>query len=422
VTGAAGRPDPRPPDGAYAAALATLPDVGPATLRRLLATAAPAEAWARIVEGHPLDLEGRWKPVARGTDVAGGWSALCRLGIGALYLGGPGYPAALASDHGAPAVLFHLGDASLVDDRSRVGVVGTRTATRYGLGVAAQIGAELAAAGVAVVSGLAVGIDTAAHEGAVAGWEAGRPGAAPPIAVVAGGLDVPYPRSSARLWDRVAAAGVVLSESPAGTGGERWRFPKRNRILAAMSQVLVVVECHQRGGSLHTVRAAVDRGVPVGAVPGSVRSPASAGTNDLLADGCFPVRDVTDVLVALDLARATAVPVRERRPSGRPRRATGEVPGVGPRSGTASGRDRAGVGALAAASVAEAGPAPAGERGGPLSGAPGVPVIEAIGWDRCTLDQILRRTGRPLAEVSLEIERCAARGEIHGDGTWWQRS
>ena len=140
----------------------------------------------------------------------------------------------------------------------------------------------LSAAGVSVISGLALGIDGAAHEGACA---AGTP----PVAVVAGGLDDPYPRRHARLWARVAEHGAIVSESPAGVGTEKWRFPTRNRLLAALSDVVVVVESRPGGGSRHTVDAALARGVAVGAVPGSIRSPTSEGTNALLAEGAFPV-------------------------------------------------------------------------------------------------------------------------------------
>ena len=185
----------------------------------------------------------------------------------------------------------------------------TRAPTRYGIGVAAQFGADLAAAGVSVVSGLALGIDGAAHEGACGAG-------APPIAVVAGGLDQVYPTQHERLWERVASAGVIVSESPAGVPTEKWRFPVRNRLLAALSDVVVVVESRHHGGSRHTVDAALERGVPVGAVPGSIRSATSEGTNALLADGAFPVCSSGDILLALALGGA-AVTVPPQRTAGR---------------------------------------------------------------------------------------------------------
>ena len=118
------------------------------------------------------------------------------------------------------------------------------------------------------------------------------------------GLDVVYPSSSAELWETLARHGAVLSESPLGTPPQPWVFPARNRIIAGLADVVVVVECHLSGGSLTTVEAAARRSVPVCAVPGSVHSPSSAGTNALVVDGCTPVRDATDVLVAVSLARA----------------------------------------------------------------------------------------------------------------------
>ena len=133
-----------------------------------------------------------------------------------------------------------------------------------------------------------------------------RPPGAPPIAVVAGGLDDPYPRRNARLWARVAEQGAVYSESPAGVRTEKWRFPVRNRLLAMLSDVVVVVESRHRGGALYTVEAAAARGIPVGAVPGSIRSPTSEGTNRLLADGCFPVCGVDDILDRARPARRLA--------------------------------------------------------------------------------------------------------------------
>ncbi|MGH9083247.1 MAG: DNA-processing protein DprA, partial [Acidimicrobiales bacterium] len=289
------------PDPAYAAALASLSGVGPKKLRTWLDASTASVVWGSIVAGQ---LDRRWRQDACRTDVAALWEAHSARGIDVVVRGRSPYPECLAGDAEAPAVLFALGDPEIPDRYPRAAIVGTRTATRYGLGLAAQLGSDLAVAGVAVVSGLALGIDGAAHEGAVAAWESGRGKAAPPVAVVAGGLDSPYPRRHGPLWRRVAAAGTVLSEAPVGAADLGWRFPQRNRILAALADVVVVVECHATGGSLHTVRAATRRGIAVGAVPGSVRSPASSGTNDLLADGCFVVRDATDVLVAIGLARA----------------------------------------------------------------------------------------------------------------------
>lgn len=407
------------PEAAYAAALASVSRIGPVRLRMLLEESSPPAAWERVLAGRDDDPAGEWRDQARGIDVGAVWDAHRRLGVDVLTLGDDRYPAALACDPEAPAVLFTLGDPSVVDRHPRVALVGTRSATRYGLGVAAQLGADLATAGVIVLSGLALGIDGAGHEGASAGWHAAPVAGAPPAGVVAGGLDVPYPRSHALLWQRVAEAGVLLSESPVGAVVPRWRFPQRNRILAALADVVVVVECHTRGGSLHTVRAAISRGVSVGAVPGSVRSPASSGTNDLLADGCFVVRDATDVMVAVGLARAGSVPVRSRR-----RREAGRTgsppPSPPPPSAVGTLISAAVVGAGSSGHSRDATAEPLIST--PRTGTPEASVLEAIDWEPCSVEQLMRRTGLPLATVSVSLERLRQEGRIRGDAGWWGRT
>jgi DNA processing protein len=152
-----------------------------------------------------------------------------------------------------------------------------------------------------VVSGLALGIDAAAHHGAVAG-------AAPPAAVVGGGVDAPGPATNAALARQVIERGVVLSEAPPGTRPEPWRFPVRNRILAGLARVVVVVESSERGGSMHTVEQAQRRDRTVLAVPGPADSPVSAGTNGLLRDGAGVCTGPDDVLVALGLSSVAPPP------------------------------------------------------------------------------------------------------------------
>lgn len=422
------------PPGAFGAALASVPGLGPKALRSLLAGNDPAAAWAALVAGTPRPGIARWASAvhaARRMDVAATWRAHAEAGVAISVLGQPDYPRALADDPEAPAVLFSVGDLGALDGRPRVAVVGTRSATRYGLGVAAQLGADLAAAGVTVVSGLALGIDGAAHEGALAAWRAGRcdpsgaPGgtgepcnppvattaqthgtgvrSAPPVAVVAGSVASPYPRQHAGLWRRVAEAGAVVSEAPLDAADLAWRFPQRNRIMAAMADVVVVVECHPSGGSMHTVQAAARRGVPVGAVPGSVRSPASAGTNALLADGCFVVRDVSDVLVAVGLATAGS--------SSRPLALPGlEDPAAGTVAAASAGGDVAGA------------QPPSGPSTGAATGSRADRVLDALGWERCSVDQLLRRTGLGLDELSLALERLRAAGIVEGAGGAWERT
>jgi DNA processing protein len=205
-----------------------------------------------------------------------------------------GYPAQLL-DHGpqAPAALFASGSADALaglDPEHAVTVVGARRASAYGLGVAGELARMLARAGMVVVSGLANGIDSRAHCGALEGGGI-------TLGVLGGGPDIPYPRRQAGLHRRIpAAGGAVLSELPPGTASFRWSFPARNRIMAALAGMTVVVEAAERSGSLITAGMALDLGRPVGAVPGPVSSAMSAGTNQLLVEGAVPVRDAQDVL------------------------------------------------------------------------------------------------------------------------------
>ena len=213
----------------------------------------------------------------------------------------PGHRAwPFADDPDPPILAFVRGSLGVLDQRPSVAIVGTRRCTSVGRHVADAIGRDLAAAGVAVVSGLALGVDAAAHRGALSVGGA-------VIGVVACGLDVVYPASNRVLWEAVAAEGLLVSEVPMGQRPTKWRFPARNRMIAALSDLVVVVESHERGGALSTVDEANDRGISVVVVPGSTRSPASDGTNALLVDGAPPVRDATDVLDVLGIAAPAAV-------------------------------------------------------------------------------------------------------------------
>jgi DNA processing protein len=205
------------------------------------------------------------------------------------------FPATLLEAPDAPPMLYLCGDrdrlARLASDPA-VAVVGSRRASAYGLEVAHALGRDLAAAGVTVVSGMAFGIDSAAHEGALAGDGL-------TVAVLGGGADVPYPRSKLGLYKRIASQGLALSEMPPGTEPLRWCFPARNRIMAALCAMTIVVEGAGSSGSLITAGFAADLGREVGAVPGPVTSRVSAGANALLADGAYVVRSAGDVLDAL---------------------------------------------------------------------------------------------------------------------------
>jgi DNA processing protein len=205
----------------------------------------------------------------------------------------PLYPAGLRDASDAPWALIGRGDHSLLatlEPAAAVTVVGARRASTYGREVARELGRELAAAGLIVVSGLAFGIDACAHRGAL---DSGLT-----CAVLGCGVDIAYPAAHRSLWRQICERGIVLSELPPGTGAWRWTFPARNRIMAALAGMTVVVEAAERSGSLITADLAADLGRDLGAVPGPVGSRLSAAPNSLLAGGACVVRDAQDVLDA----------------------------------------------------------------------------------------------------------------------------
>jgi DNA processing protein len=204
------------------------------------------------------------------------------------------YPVGLRDAGDAPWALIARGNPGLLEGLEPFGavtVVGSRRATSYGREVARELGRELASAGMVVVSGLAFGIDACAHRGAI---DAGRT-----IAVLGCGPDTAYPAAHRSLWRRISEEGLVVSEFPPGAAPWRWTFPARNRIMAALAGMTVVVEAAARSGSLITADLAADLGRDLGAVPGPVTSRASAGPNNLLANGACLVREAQDVLDAM---------------------------------------------------------------------------------------------------------------------------
>lgn len=309
-------------DHLMAASLTALPKIGPKRLTTLLKYHDPQTAWAVV--------QGRAKPHAvvaalmQESGLGAMWRANATLDLQEQILGRckkasihvvlhdeSNYPSCLKNDLAPPAVLFYQGDLQALKAR-RVGMIGTRSATASGRYFASHLAFELTAQGVCVVSGLARGIDAWAHRGALRALEKTRSeemkksksafgDVAAPVGVVASGLDYVYPKEHGELWREVAQTGALLSESPPGSPPEAFRFPLRNRILAALSEVLVVVESRDRGGSMITVDEAQKRDVTVLAVPGSPRNIASVGTNLLVQQGCLPVISVDDILVALGL-------------------------------------------------------------------------------------------------------------------------
>jgi DNA processing protein len=303
-----------------------------------------------------------WRAQLRSSAPATALDRYREAGIGVAVRESAGFPAALAHDIEAPVVVFHKGTLDCIAG-TRVGVVGTRSCTRYGKDVAFELGRQLSRAGVGVVSGLATGIDAAAHRGAM-------DGIGPPIAVVGSGLDVVYPRANRRLWDDVVERGVVLSEAPLGAPPQAWRFPARNRIIAALSDVLVVVESHEHGGSLITVKEQTKRQRPTMAVPGPILSPASKGTNTLISEGCAPVLDIDDVLVAVGMSVPRRRTARETRP------APDDV---------------------------------------------GQSVLDAVGWQPATFDQLILRTELSVGALAVALDDLVRQRWLDQRGTWYER-
>lgn len=201
------------------------------------------------------------------------------------------YPASIKLFNDAPFVLYVKGEIKK-EDKYAVGVVGSRQATSYGRLVAEKLSFKLAKYGLTIVSGMAMGVDTASHNGALKA--SGRT-----IAVLGSGLDVPYPHSNKKLMDSIALSGAVVSEFPFGTPPLRENFPRRNRIISSLSLGLLVVEAAVDSGSLITVRYALEQGRDVFAVPGNITSGNSRGTNALIKNGAKLVEDAEDIISEL---------------------------------------------------------------------------------------------------------------------------
>lgn len=276
--------------------LDALPGVGPATVKRLVdefgsgraAMAAPGRHFGRVAGGPAA--AGRADPAAS-AEVHRGLALARRLEMAVLDWTHPSYPSRLHRLADPPPVIFLRGRVELVG-RPGVAVVGSRRATVRGRDVARRLGQALAARDVPVVSGLALGVDGAAHAGAL---EAGGP----TVAVMGCGADRAYPRSHGALFRKVVTRGLVVSEFLPGTPVRPHHFPRRNRILAALAHAVVVVEARARSGALITVDHAIDLGLDVFTVPGPIGTPTCQGSNALLRDGARPVVSVEEFVDAM---------------------------------------------------------------------------------------------------------------------------
>ena len=268
--------------------LARTEGVGPVTYRRLLRRYGSAAASLDALPGLARAGGRETGPAIPGRDDAERELELAgRARAALLFVDSPGYPKLLALLEDAPPVLAVQGRPDVLDRRA-VAMVGSRNASANGQRLAESMAEGLAAAGLVVVSGLARGIDAAAHEGAL------RAGMT--VACVAGGIDMPYPPEHADLQARIARGGAVVAEAPPGTAPQARHFPRRNRIIAGLSLGVVVVEAALRSGSLITVRHAQEAGREVFAVPGSPLDPRCRGANDLLRQGARLVETAADVL------------------------------------------------------------------------------------------------------------------------------
>ena len=263
--------------------------VGPVTYVQLLARFGSAEAALDALPALAARGGGRAPHIADPAAVAREMAMVARLGARYLFLGDVDYPPLLAELDSAPPALILRGEPALTQ-RLSVALVGARNASAAACRFARQLALGLGEAGVTVVSGLARGIDTAAHIGSLASGT---------IGVIASGIDVTFPPENAELQERIAREGLLLAEQPPGTEPLARFFPARNRIIAGLAQGTVVVEAAPRSGSLITARIAVEAGRDVMAVPGSPLDPRAQGCNLLIREGATLVQSVDDILEAV---------------------------------------------------------------------------------------------------------------------------
>jgi len=306
------------------------------------------------------------------------------LGIRILPIGDTGYPASLLALTDPPPVLFVRGRHPLDGDRS-VAIVGSRRSTPVGRRMAERIAGQLSASGVTVVSGMALGIDGAAHRGAL-----GRHGST--IAVLGSGPDRAYPAGNSGIFERILEEGAVVSEFPPGEVPRPYHFPRRNRIIAALSKAVVVVEAAARSGALITVDHALDLGLDVFAVPGSVETLQAQGTNALLRDGAHLLTTGDELLEVMGWRAG--------------------------RQGVAGDETRAvslagGAMTVGTATTASAGP-------GPAKGAEEGAIETVLGRGAQPLDVLIAALQLPPPRVLASLARMELQGIVRKEGgAWW---
>lgn len=382
-------------------ALASVEMLGPATMLRCLREVGVEEAFHTLQDGRIDDLEilqvalmpkkqdklkthrrddpdrrTRAIRIARQLDPAKLFAQHSRGGRQIFMADRLGYPWRLARFPSPPPLILATGDLGILDNRT-VAVVGTRNATQVGRDFAVSLGRGLSAAGVSVVSGLALGIDASAHRGALQALRSdvdGETCAAPPVGVIASGLDVAYPRRNLELHRQVEASGALFSETPLGHRPSEWRFPARNRIIARLSDAVVVVESRHKGGSMNTAEHALRLGVALFAVPGHPLAPASTGTNQLIFDGANMARDVEDILCHLGLTASRPVSTDDQS------------------SATAS---------VEVASNGEA-------------------IIQALAAGAAALGELVLATGQDMDALAVELMRLQGQGLVIDSAGWFE--
>jgi DNA processing protein len=349
--------------------------VGPATYFKLIAEYGTAQAaLAALPEVARAAGVSGYAPCPEAVALAE-LRAGRRAGARLICHGQPGYPASLAEIPDAPPTLWARGDSALLA-RPMVALVGARNASSLGLRMARKLAGGLGAAGLVVVSGLARGIDAAAHTAAISTGT---------IAVLAGGVDVIYPPENADLTQAIAARGLLLSEQSLGQEPQARHFPMRNRIISGLVRVVVVVEAAGRSGSLITARLALDQGREVVAVPGHPLDARAAGCNALIRDGAALVRGAEDVLALLDGVQGRPEAVADVEAGAR-----ADAPGA-PRA--------------AAPRASQAPPAPNAQ---PLQAT----ILDRLGPSPLAEDQLIRELALPASQIAPELLALEIEGRI----------
>lgn len=289
----------------YWLAINKIPNVGPVTIKKLWDKFGSIEEAWRAGEKSIFEIEAISKPAAKAfvenrgqVDLDAEITEIERKNISVLTLEDEDYPDNLRNIYDPPPVLYIKGKFLPVDKRA-IGIVGTRRASHYGLEMASKFARELSAHGITVISGLALGIDTAAHRGALEA--SGRT-----IAALGSGVDYIYPPQNTELADQIINNGALISEFPLGEKGEKGNFPRRNRVISGLSLGVIIVEGHFDSGAMITAKFALDQGREVFAVPGNIQLEQSKGPHWLIKQGAKLVEDVQDVLEELNLQFQTS--------------------------------------------------------------------------------------------------------------------